>query len=283
MADIAIPALYALLIWWLGTGIVLYVARLPARTYRTSLALGAIIATAAIVVVAATADTASVSGAYMAFTAAIVVWGFIELTFLTGFVLGTNRAEASPEATGWARMSHAIAAIIHHELALLAGGAVILVAGFAAQNQAAIWTYAVLWLMRLSAKLNLFFGVPNLHDELLPAPLRHLRGHFRRGPANPFLPASILLPLFAAAYLVVSAISTAGSFAATTSMLLAALLALAALEHVFMLIPLPVMNLWNWRRHSVATSDAPISRTAIEPAPACQGPKVCASITRRGP
>jgi putative photosynthetic complex assembly protein 2 len=278
MTGIAIPALYALLIWWLGTGIVLYVARLPARTYRTSLGVGAILAVAAIVVVATTANTASVGGAYFAFTAAIVVWGFIELTFLTGVVLGSNRAEASPGAAGWARWSHAIAAIIHHEFALLAAGIVILAASFAGENQVALWTYAILWLMRLSAKLNLFLGVPNLHDELLPRRLSHLRGHFRRGPMNPLLPASIILPLFAAGYLVMSA---TGSFATTASVLMAALLALAALEHVFMLIPLPVMNLWNWRRHSAATSEAPVTRPAIEPAPACQGPKVSASIVRR--
>jgi hypothetical protein len=69
---------------------------------------------------------------------------------------------------------------------------------------------------------------------------------------------------------------------ATASMLMASLLALAALEHVFMLIPLPVMNLWNWRRHSAAAPDAPVARPTIETAPACQGPKAGASIARRG-
>lgn len=280
MADIAIPAFFALLIWWLGTGVVLFVARLPARTSRSSLAVGAVMALAAVAVIAAAGQTVSAAGAYLAFTAAIVIWGFVELTFLTGIVLGTNRAEASPAATGWARFSHAVAAIIHHELALLTGGAVILAASYGAPNQVALWTYAVLWLMRLSAKLNLFLGVPHLHDELLPRRLSHLRGHFRRGPMNPFLPASIILPLFAAGYLVMSA---TGSFATTAGALMAALLALAALEHVFMLLPLPVMNLWNWSRQSAAPSDAPVTSAAIEPAPACQSPKVSTSLIRRRP
>ncbi len=279
MVDIAIPAFFALLIWWLGTGIVLFIARLPARTYRISLAMGAMMALAAIAVIVATAETVSAGGAYFAFTAAIVIWGFVELTFLTGLILGTDRAEACPAAAGWARFSHAVSAIIHHELALVAGGAVILIASYGQLNQVALWTYAILWLMRLSAKLNLFLGVPNLHDELLPRRLSHLRGHFRRGPMNPFLPASIILPLFAAGYLVMAA---TGSFATTAGALMAALLALAALEHVFMLLPLPVMNLWNWRRHSAAISESPVTRPTIEPAPACQGPKVSASIVRRG-
>jgi putative photosynthetic complex assembly protein 2 len=280
MIDLAIPVLYALLIWWMGTGVVLFVARLPARTYPISLAVGALMALAAIAVIAATAETVTAGSAYLAFAAAIVIWGFVELTFLTGVLLGPDRAEASPAAAGWARFSHAVSAIIHHELALLAGGAVILAASYGADNQVAIWTYAILWLMRLSAKLNLFLGVPNLHDELLPRRLAHLRGHFRRGPMNPLLPVSILLTLFAAGYLAYLAISGASDASfATASMLMAALLALAALEHVFMLIPLPVMNLWNWRRSGDA-SDAPSSAT--EPAPVSQGPKIAASIARRG-
>jgi putative photosynthetic complex assembly protein 2 len=280
MLDLAIPVLYALLIWWLGTGIVLYAARLPERTYPISLAVGAALAISAVAAIVLTAQTTSNAGAYVAFTSAIVVWGFVELTFLTAVILGPNRTEASPTATGWARMSHAIAAIIHHELALVAGGAIILAASYAAQNQVAIWTYAILWLLRLSAKLNLFLGVPNLHDELLPSRLSHLRGHFRRGPANPLLPVSVLLTLFASGSLAYLAISGANNgLFATAFMLMASLLALAALEHVFMLIPLPVMNLWNWRRNGVA-SDAPSSAT--EPAPVCQGPKIAASIARRG-
>jgi putative photosynthetic complex assembly protein 2 len=280
MLDLAIPVLYALLVWWLGTGIVLYAARLPERTYPISLAVGAALAISAVAAIVLTAQTTSNAGAYVAFTSAIVVWGFVELTFLTAVILGPNRTEASPTATGWARMSHAIAAIIHHELALVAGGAIILAASYAAENQVAIWTYAILWLMRLSAKLNLFLGVPNLHDELLPSRLSHLRGHFRRGPTNPLLPISVLLTLFASGSLAYLAISGASNgLFATASMLMAALLALAALEHVFMLIPLPVMNLWNWRRNGDA-SDAPNSAT--EPAPVHQGPKITASIARRG-
>jgi putative photosynthetic complex assembly protein 2 len=282
MADIAIPVLYALLIWWMGTGVVLYAARLPERTYPISLAVGAVLAIAAVATIALTSQTTSNAGAYLAFTSAIVVWGFVELTFLTAIVLGPNRTEAIPASAGWARMSHAISAIIHHEIALLAGGAVILVASYAAQNQVAIWTYAMLWLMRLSAKLNLFLGVPNLHDELLPARLSHLRGHFRRGPTNPLLPISVLLTLFAAGYLAYLAIADAqnGLFA-TAGMLIASLLALAALEHIFMLIPLPVMNLWNWRR-TIDAPDAAASSPTTAPAPACQGPKATASIGRRG-
>jgi putative photosynthetic complex assembly protein 2 len=282
MYELAIPALYALLVWWLGTGIVLYVARLPVRTYTVSLTVSAVLGIVAIVVIALTARRSTTASAYLAFTSAIVVWGFIELAFLTGAILGQDRSEALPGAAGWKRVSHAIAAIMHHELALVVAGAAIFAVSYGAPNRIAIWTFAILWLLRLSAKLNLFLGVPNLHDELLPERLSHLRSHFRRGPTNPLLPASIVLTLFAAGYCAHLALSVGdnGLFA-TGSMLMASLLTLAALEHVFMLIPLPVMNLWNWRR-SRDTSPAADTRSAIEPASICQGSEVRTSIARRG-
>jgi putative photosynthetic complex assembly protein 2 len=282
MYELAIPALYALLVWWFGTGIVLYVARLPVRTYPVSLTISAVLGILAVLVIAWTAKTPTTASAYLAFTSAIVVWGFVELAFLTGAILGQNRSEALPGAVGWSRVSHAVAAIIHHEVALLVAGAAIFAASHGAENRIAIWTFAILWLLRLSAKLNLFLGVPNLHDELLPERLSHLRSHFRRGPTNPLLPVSILLTLFAAGYSVHLAISAENSgLSVTGSMLMASLLALAALEHVFMLIPLPVMRLWNWRG-SRGTTAAANAQSAIEPATLCQAPKIRTSIARRG-
>lgn len=282
MYELAIPAFYALLVWWLGTGIVLYVARLPVRTYSVSLTVSAVLGIVAIVVIALTAKLSTTASAYLAFTSAIVVWGFVELAFLTGAILGQDRSEALPGAAGWKRVSHAVAAIIHHELALVVAGAAIFAASYGAPNRIAIWTFAILWLLRLSAKLNLFLGVPNLHDELLPERLSHLRSHFRRGPTNPLLPASIVLTLFAAGYCAHLAISGGdNALLATGSMLMASLLTLAALEHVFMLIPLPVMNLWNWRR-SRDKPTAADTHSAIEPPSMCQGSKVRTSIARRG-
>jgi putative photosynthetic complex assembly protein 2 len=41
-------------------------------------------------------------------------------------------------------------------------------------NQVGTGTFAVLWVMRISAKLNLFLGVRNLSEELLPPHLAYL-------------------------------------------------------------------------------------------------------------
>ena len=45
--------------------------------------------------------------------------------------------------------------------------------------------------MHQSAKLNMFFGVPNLGEEMLPEHLRYLASFMTRRPMNMFFPVSV--------------------------------------------------------------------------------------------
>ena len=52
----------------------------------------------------------------------------------------------------------------------------------AGTNRYGLWTFLVLWIMRQSAKLNLFFGVPNLGEQYLPAHLQEALSYFEASP-----------------------------------------------------------------------------------------------------
>ena len=71
-------------------------------------------------------------------------------------------------------------AVIYHELALLGGGALLLAFTWGAVNHVGGYTYLVLWIMRLSAKLNLFFGVRNTYSHFLPPHMAYLGTYFRQ-------------------------------------------------------------------------------------------------------
>ena len=60
-----------------------------------------------------------------------------------------------------------------------------------APNPFALWTFVVLFFARISAKLNVYLGVPNINVEFLPAPVRHLASHFRISPMNAFFPVGV--------------------------------------------------------------------------------------------
>jgi putative photosynthetic complex assembly protein 2 len=94
--------------------------------------------------------------------------------------------------------------------------------------------------MRLSAKLNLFLGVRNFGEALLPDHLRYLETYFARRRMNALLPFSALAGIGACVGLVASAAAPGSDVAtATGHTLLASLIALGVLEHAFMVLPVP--------------------------------------------
>lgn len=242
MTDGWLAALGALFVWWFATGAILCAVRLAERR-------GAYLAlTAGTLPLAALGlALAGSPSPWLGFLAAIAVWGWLELAFMTGVIAGPSRAEWSGGGE-WARFRAAFGVLAWHELALVAAGAAIwAVAGYGT----AFLTFAVLWAARVSAKLNLFWGVPRINVEFLPRPLAHLQSHFRQGPVSWLFPVSILLLSLAAfCWLERWAVTGDVRFA-----LLSALTLLALLEHWLMVLPLPDAKLWRWAIPARPTND----------------------------
>lgn len=257
MASLAFPVLFAVFIWWFSTGLILLLDNLPRTTFRWSLVLSSLLAGGALLGLAHTANQTSEAGAYCAFTCALLVWGWHELTFLTGWLTGPRKVASPAGITGWPRFSQAVAAILWHELGILAMGLAIVAITWNAPNQIGTWTFAVLWSMRTSAKLNLFLGVRNLSEEFLPPHLKYLQSFFRRRPMNALFPLSVTAATVVATLMVAAALQ-APPAAAVGLMLVTTMLAAAILEHWLLVLPLPSTALWRWAmREPAATSAAP--------------------------
>ena len=251
MSSLIYPVLFAVFVWWFSTGLILLLDNLPRTTFCWSLVLSSALAGAALLGLAHTAGQTSVAGAYCAFTCALLVWGWHELTFLTGWLTGPRKVASPPGLTGWPRFSQAVAAILWHELGILAMGAAIAAITWNAPNQIGTWTFAVLWVMRTSAKLNLFLGVRNLSEEFLPPHLKYLQSFFRRRPMNALFPLSVTAATAVAATMVAAALD-APPAAAAGLMLVTTMLALAILEHWLLVLPLPSTALWLWAMRNAA-------------------------------
>lgn len=248
--DYALPALFALFVWWFGTGVVMLLDGMPRDTFRWSLAISSLIALAALVCISRTAAHPTVAGAYAAFTCAIFAWGWHELAFLTGWLTGPRKAACSAPGHGPTRFNEAVQAILWHELAIIAMAAAIVAITWGQPNQVATWTFLLLWVMRLSAKLNLFLGVRNRGLEFLPPHLMYLGSYFRRRSINALLPLSLLGGGAVAVMLIDQAVD-AGGAQRVGLMLVASMLVLAVLEHLLMVVPLQSSALWRWAmRHA---------------------------------
>lgn len=241
-----IAALSALFLWWFSTGAILWVVRKadgdgPDGHIWASL-LSVPVLFAGVVGLNMSLELSGASGAYVGFLAALAIWGWIEQAFLSGLVTGPNRAVCPEAATGWNRFFHAVGTIAYHEGLLVIALISLWIVSAGSENQIAFWAFSVLFFARISAKLNLFFGVPHINTEFIPKPLAHLPSYFRVRKINWVFPFSVTGLTFAVACWLERLYATGD----VTFAFLAALTALALLEHWLMVLPLPDAKLWRW-------------------------------------
>lgn len=241
------PALYALFIWWFSTGLIIYLDGLPRHTFKWTMAGASALFAGSLVGLYATADIATVSGAYAAFAFGLLAWAWQEVSFYTGYVTGPRKIASEAGCRGLKHFWHGIQVTLWHELAIIAAFAVIAYLTWGAENQIGLWTFVVLWWMHESAKLNVFFGVRNLNLEFLPDHLDYLKGYFRKRSMNLLFPFSVTISTIIC-FVMFSRAFDAGStsFEAAGYTFLGVLMALAIIEHWFLILPLPFAWLWSW-------------------------------------
>lgn len=241
------PLLFALFAWWFSTGVVLWLDRQPRTSANLRLLAATAIGGAALVGIARSATDTSAMGAYAAFSCALAIWAWHELSFLSGAVAGPRTEPCPAGAVGWLRFRLAAATLIYHEIALAVTGLILLAITWGQPNQTAVWCYGVLFVMRISAKLNLFLGVPNFTDDFLPPHLAYLKSYFRRRAFNALFPVSVLGGLAIAVASATGALAAETGGAAQVGLTLTfALVSLALVEHAFMIAPFRDSVLWRW-------------------------------------
>ena len=245
------PLLFTIFAWWFSTGLILYLDGRPRRTFKWTFLGATILAGLAFAGLRASSGLETTAAAYCAFICALLIWAWQEVAFLLGIVTGPRRVDCPPDARGWRRAALAFQTVAHHEIALLILGAGVLVATWQQPNRTGLWTFAILWAMRQSAKLNVFLGVRNLSEEFLPSHLRYLQTYFRRARMNALFPAVVLLSTWLAVLVWQAALAVPiDDFQATSLTFAATLLSLAILEHWFLVLPLPSAAMWNWSLRS---------------------------------
>jgi len=242
-------ALYVIAAWWGATGLILFLVRRPGQTFARTLAIGSVLAGLAIVLLHWSSQRATVGASCMAFGATLVIWGWLEMSFLLGAVTGPRRAACAAGCHGAGHLRHAIEAILYHELATIGAAAAVIALTWQAPNQTGLWTFLLLWGMRISAKLNLFLGVPNTGEIMLPAHLQYLAGFFRRRKLNLLFPVSVGITTLLCVQLIGAAWSApAWDSGAGELALLATLAVLAWIEHWMLILPMRADAPWRFTR-----------------------------------
>ena len=239
-------ASYALVLWWGGTALVWLLVQRGEQP-RHSLWLLPLVGGVSLGIVHGASMIASVPASILGFTGALMLWGALEAAHLYGWLTGPEKAPCPAHISGFERFRRGINVGLHHDLGILLAIALLWLLAYGAVNPTAAWTFTVLWLMRWSAKLNLFLGVANFDPGLMPQRMRYMATYMQRKPINLLYPVSILLGLLIVLYGVHSvrqgllAPHLAAGVVLTTS-----LAVLGLIEHILMMIPVRDSQLWRW-------------------------------------
>ncbi len=247
MSHYLIPVCYTIFAWWFSTGIVLYLNKQSNRKRRTSFVLGLLVAVVSFYGLIQSSQYFTEFYVYVAFTQALLVWGWCEMSYFMGFITGPRKVECPESCSRSQRFFYAIETSLHHELLVIFIGTALIIGTWGHLNQIGMWTFVILWFMRWSAKLNLFLGVLNLNHDWIPENIKYIASYTKVRSMNFLFPFSVTIASVVATALVFSALSgQASSVEQTGLMLLATLLFLAVLEHWFLILPINDSILWNW-------------------------------------
>ena len=95
--EITFAVLYAVFCWWIGTGVILWLDRLPPASFRWSMLAWTFLLGLSFWGVSTSMKSVSDFNAYLGFGSVIVMWGWHELAFLTGTITGPRKIAMDEE------------------------------------------------------------------------------------------------------------------------------------------------------------------------------------------
>lgn len=248
------PALYALFLWWFSSGLIMALYGRSRRTLQWGFAVATLLFVLALVGLLATRHRTDALSVYLAFTCGVVAWGWVLAIYYFGFVTGPGAAKVDGAHAQQAaqpvrlreRFGRALRVSIYHELFAIAFVLVVAALTWSSPNRWGFWIVLALWIMHTSGKLNVFLGVRNFHVEFLPPHLRFLETLLTKKNVNALFPFSVIGASTVALFFFYGALAVDPTSAEGTGYLLVGfMISLGVLEHMLLVLPLPV-TLLGW-------------------------------------
>lgn len=247
MTDSVMPVLFVILLWWSSTGAILWLARGSDKQMRPRLAIMTALCVMGFGGLIVSTSYETTWAVYLGFVSALIIWGWVEFTFLAGLITGSLKGNCPKNLGEGSRFTRAFNAINHHEFTLLGALIIIVLIDMRGGSAMASQTFACMWLMRIGAKLAIFSGVPKLSIEMMPERLAYLQSYFRGDRIGWGYWLSVIgcSSFFVTGLYALNHVGY-NATARTQIVMLIALVGLALLEHIFMILPIADSKLWSW-------------------------------------
>lgn len=255
MIDYLLALATVTLAWWISTGIVLLLNRQSGNWRKLSLLGISVLSILCLLYLPERSQDRSAAGALFGFAQGLLIWAWLEMTYLMGLITGPRKTPCPAGSSLPQRFWLGLQTSLYHEIAVVCAVLLVFLLSKDGPNQVALATCVSLWLMRWSAKLNLFLGVRNYNSDWFPEQLQYLDSYTRRAPMNLLFPLSVTIGTTVAIVLLMQAMGTSDPFLRSADLLVSALLSLAVLEHWFLMYPFGESALWRWALTSPNTQE----------------------------
>jgi len=202
-------------------------------------------------------------GILLALLAGFTVWAWVELSFYTGFVTGPSRAEPPPQSSFGVRFRYAFKACLWHEIAIPFLGVVLWLLAAPGGHLWSLGIFLTFWVLHEAARINVLVGVPHPFAEILPEHLGHLKPYLEPRAAGWAMGLTLVAHGLALGVLTVFSVMAAGTAGVLGWVAVTALVGLGLIEHVVLLLPIPLERLWR----SVGMGKAPAPTPTPEAVP----------------
>lgn len=257
MSDFGLSVVVAMTGWWFFTGLILWLVHWPKSRHRGVFALTSLLSLLTFASVPSVGAWTGGMASVTAFCQALILWGWLEMAYLMGFMTGPEGKPCKLHAGLLTRAKYGLKACLYNELGTVGIGVSLITLLWGAANPTAAWAFCALWFMRWSAKLNLVLGVRNYNRSWLPEHLAYVDSYIPRRRMNPLFPLSVLVGTTLAWWLGVLAAGAPDLGSRVSLTLVCTLVTLGTLEHVFLMLPLNEAALWRW------ASPGPSKKVAI--------------------
>ncbi len=143
--------------WWLLTGLALLLAHQSGKRARAGFMLVSVLALAALILVPFNASLNTPIAAAIGFILGLIIWCWLEISYLLGYVNGPNHQPCPPQLTVWERFKGAVSTTIYHEACVVGAVACLALISVTEPNPTAFLYGECPWVDALECQTQLVF------------------------------------------------------------------------------------------------------------------------------
>lgn len=233
---VIIAICFAIVLWWVSTGLIIVLYRQPRWTYDATFGLLSIIMAGSAALMVLVRDDTSTRAVYLSFSAGTLIWGWNLASYYTGFITGP-KIPLPERLNSKQRFRYAVLTSVYHESLSCVLVVISCILIPISQNPTGPITIVLFYVLHQLAKLTIFFGALNFSGEWLPDHLKYITVFFGPARLHWFFVLAVAIAAMCATWAITQALAATQPHQQVGAAFWALLASAGLLEIIVLMIP----------------------------------------------